>query len=556
MTGAVDPVIVNVTVFVLAVFVGYHVVWNVTPALHTPLMSVTNAISSVIMVGAILAAGAGTPGPGGILGAIAVAPRRHQHLRRLHGHPPHARDVPEEGRGAPQVAERCRPTRSRSPTSSPASSSSWRSRICRIRAPPGAATCSASSAWRWRWRRRSRSRGGSTSPLGMMAAGGVIGIIIAKRVQMTQMPELVAAMHSLVGLAAVMIAVAILNDPLAFNVVYPIPRGNRVELFIGTVVGAITFSGSVIAFGKLAGLGRYGRDVLERAGHVSGAALDQPRACAGDDLLRRPVRERNPRRSSGRRSSYMTGIGVPARRPDHHSDRRRRHAGRDLDAEQLFRMGRRRHRLLAQQLDAHHRRIAGGIVGRDPVLHHVPRDEPVVLQRHPRGLRRRRGHRRQGGGAEDGQVRARPKTSPSCSATPRASSSSPATGLPSAARSTRSRRWRDKLTAKGRERAVRHSPGRGPDAGPHERAARRGRGALRPGRRDGRHQQRLRLDRRRVRARRQRRREPAGRAARQSHLRHADSRSAQGTDRAGQQAIDGGRLRRHRQSRSSTWTER
>ena len=73
MTGAVDPVIINVTVFVLAVFVGYHVVWNVTPALHTPLMSVTNAISSVIMVGAILAAGAGTAGPVGVLGAIAVA---------------------------------------------------------------------------------------------------------------------------------------------------------------------------------------------------------------------------------------------------------------------------------------------------------------------------------------------------------------------------------------------------------------------------------------------------------------------------------------------------
>ena len=75
MSGAVDPVIFNVTVFVLAVFVGYQVVWNVTPALHTPLMSVTNAISSVIMVGAILAAGTGTemPGPGGILGAIAVA---------------------------------------------------------------------------------------------------------------------------------------------------------------------------------------------------------------------------------------------------------------------------------------------------------------------------------------------------------------------------------------------------------------------------------------------------------------------------------------------------
>jgi NAD(P) transhydrogenase subunit alpha len=60
-------------VFVLAIFVGYHVVWNVTPALHTPLMSVTNAISSVIVVGAILAAGPGPLDRGSILGAIAVA---------------------------------------------------------------------------------------------------------------------------------------------------------------------------------------------------------------------------------------------------------------------------------------------------------------------------------------------------------------------------------------------------------------------------------------------------------------------------------------------------
>ena len=60
----VDPIVTNLTVFVLAIFVGYHVVWNVTPALHTPLMSVTNAISSVIIVGAILAAGAGTLGLG------------------------------------------------------------------------------------------------------------------------------------------------------------------------------------------------------------------------------------------------------------------------------------------------------------------------------------------------------------------------------------------------------------------------------------------------------------------------------------------------------------
>ena len=57
---AVDPLIFRLAIFVLAIFVGYYVVWSVTPALHTPLMSVTNAISSVIIVGALVAAAAGS----------------------------------------------------------------------------------------------------------------------------------------------------------------------------------------------------------------------------------------------------------------------------------------------------------------------------------------------------------------------------------------------------------------------------------------------------------------------------------------------------------------
>ena len=92
-----------------------------------------------------------------------------------------------------------------------------------------------------------------------MLIGGAIGTTVARRVQMTQMPETVAAMHSLVGMAAVLIAVAAVNNPAAFGVPDPMPAGNRLELFIGTFVGAITFTGSVIAFGKLAGLGRYFR---------------------------------------------------------------------------------------------------------------------------------------------------------------------------------------------------------------------------------------------------------------------------------------------------------
>ncbi|WP_454693920.1 NAD(P)(+) transhydrogenase (Re/Si-specific) subunit beta [Achromobacter aegrifaciens] len=102
--------------------------------------------------------------------------------------------------------------------------------------------------------------GASTVGLGWvllgLLVGGSIGTLMAKRVEMTKMPELVAFMHSMIGLAAVAIAVAVVAEPHAFGIVpvgVPIPTGNRFELFIGTFVGAITFSGSVIAFGKLSG---------------------------------------------------------------------------------------------------------------------------------------------------------------------------------------------------------------------------------------------------------------------------------------------------------------
>ena len=70
MELTVDPFIYLFSIFVLAIFVGYYVVWNVTPALHTPLMSVTNAISSVIVVGALLAVGAGAVASGSALAVI------------------------------------------------------------------------------------------------------------------------------------------------------------------------------------------------------------------------------------------------------------------------------------------------------------------------------------------------------------------------------------------------------------------------------------------------------------------------------------------------------
>jgi H+-translocating NAD(P) transhydrogenase subunit alpha len=70
---AVNHTVINLIIFVLAIYVGYHVVWNVTPALHTPLMSVTNAISAIVIVGAMLAAALTETGLGRTMGVAAVA---------------------------------------------------------------------------------------------------------------------------------------------------------------------------------------------------------------------------------------------------------------------------------------------------------------------------------------------------------------------------------------------------------------------------------------------------------------------------------------------------
>ena len=118
---------------------------------------------------------------------------------------------------------------------------------------------------------------GLSYALAALVVGGGIGAYMANKVEMTKMPELVAFMHSMIGLAAVFIAVAAVAEPWAFGITaapvpallgaqtpegtvlfdgfarYGIPFGNRFELFLGAAIGALTFSGSVIAFGKLSG---------------------------------------------------------------------------------------------------------------------------------------------------------------------------------------------------------------------------------------------------------------------------------------------------------------
>ena len=93
--------------------------------------------------------------------------------------------------------------------------------------------------------------------LGALVVGGGIGAITARRVQMTQMPQLVAAFHSLVGMAAVLVAAAAFYNPAAYGITDAagqLKLASRIEMSLGIVIGAITFSGSVVAFLKLAGL--------------------------------------------------------------------------------------------------------------------------------------------------------------------------------------------------------------------------------------------------------------------------------------------------------------
>ena len=211
--------------------------------------------------------------------------------------------------------------------------------------------------------------------------GGAIGTVVALRIQMTALPQLVAAFHSLVGMAAVFVATAALYHPEAYGIgtAGNIHAGSLVEMSLGVAIGAITFSGSVIAFLKLQGL-MSGNPITFPFQHPLNAVIGALIVlciiwfCATESYA----------------AYWAAGAaGVRHRLPDHHPDRRRRHAGGRLDAQLLLGVGGGRHRLHPRQPGAGDHRRAGRLVGRHPQLHHVQGDEPLDLQRAARRLRRR-----------------------------------------------------------------------------------------------------------------------------------------------------------------------
>src|SRR5690606_33207788 len=109
--------------------------------------------------------------------------------------------------------------------------------------------------------------------LGVLVGGG-IGTIIAKKIEMTALPQLVAAFHSLVGLAAVFIAAAAFHNSEAYGIGSPgdIHAGSLIEMALGVAIGAVTFTGSIVAFGKLQGIVT-GKPVVFKGQHMLNAAL-------------------------------------------------------------------------------------------------------------------------------------------------------------------------------------------------------------------------------------------------------------------------------------------
>ena len=239
-----------------------------------------------------------------------------------------------------------------------------------------------------------------------LGIGGGIGAVIAQRIPMTAMPELVAAFHSLVGMAAVFVAAAALNAPEAFGIGSPgtISPISLFEMSLGTAIGAITFTGSVIAFAKLSGR-MSGAPIILPMRHVINIAIAVALVLLVFAFC-----------FSGDHWSFwlITIPGAGTWHPDHHPHWRRRHAGGRLDAELLLGLGRGWHRLHARQHRADHHRRAGRLVGCDPVLHHVQGHEPLVHLGDPRRLRRR-------------DVSARPPTTASSARSSRAPPTMPAT---------------------------------------------------------------------------------------------------------------------------------
>lgn len=278
--GAVAPnpaFTTMMTTFAMSGIVGYHTVWGVTPALHSPLMSVTNAISGITAVGGLLLMGGGiTPSNTiealaasaalisfiNIFGGFLVTQRMLDMFKRPTDPPEHnyLYGIPAAvflgGYGLATLQQMPEIHQMAYLASS----------LCCIGALVGLSSQKTSRLGNTLG--MIGVSGGIAATLGHMAPstevlmqmggvtgiGAIIGSIIAKRIQITDLPQLVAAFHSLVGAAAVLTCVATYMHDFPTLATDPAANVLKTALFLGTYIGGVTFSGSLVAYGKLQGL--------------------------------------------------------------------------------------------------------------------------------------------------------------------------------------------------------------------------------------------------------------------------------------------------------------
>lgn len=278
--GAVSPnpaFTTMMTTFGLSGIVGYHTVWGVTPALHSPLMSVTNAISGITAVGGLLLMGGGiTPTNSveylsagaalvsfvNIFGGFLVTQRMLDMFKRPTDPPeynslyaiPAALFLGGYGYGAflnlPEIHQMAYLAASLCCVGALAGLSSQKtSRLGNALGIIGVTGGIAATLGQI---------APSTEVLMQMAAvagiGGTAGSVIAKKIEITDLPQLVAAFHSLVGLAAVLTCVATYMHDFPTLATDPAANMLKTALFLGTYIGGVTFSGSLVAYGKLQGV--------------------------------------------------------------------------------------------------------------------------------------------------------------------------------------------------------------------------------------------------------------------------------------------------------------
>merc|ERR1719219_328251 len=275
--GSPNPAFTNMsTTFGLGCIVGYHTVWSVVPALHSPLMSVTNAISGITAVGGLLlmgggyapantvqalAAGAAFISFINIFGGFIVTKRMLDMFKRPTDPPEHTMlmGIPAAtflgaygyamSQGYPEVHQ----------MAYLASGLACIGALGGLSAQPTARLGNALGMI--------GVSSGVAATLGLLqptpdvltqmavtcAAGGAIGTAIAKKIEITDLPQLVAAFHSLVGMAAVLTCFSTYLDHYPGFATDPAATMIKSALFLGTYIGGVTFTGSLIAYGKLNG---------------------------------------------------------------------------------------------------------------------------------------------------------------------------------------------------------------------------------------------------------------------------------------------------------------